>query len=320
MADHAADSRGRQAERPTEIPRKGWMDILWRVKDEASKDNLSMIAGGVAFYALLALPAALAAVVSVYGMVASPQTVSQQINSLSEVLPPDAAKLIGEQLTRVTAQSGGALGLSLIISLVVALWSAAKGMNALITALNIAYNEEENRGIIKLYAVALGLTLGSVVYMIVALSLVAAIPAVLNIIPAPDWLRWTLQLARWPILFILAMLALSIIYRYAPSRDQPRWRWVSGGSIVATALWVLGSIAFSIYVTSFGNYNETYGTLGAVVILMMWLYLSAYAVLIGAEVNSEMERQTERDTTGGDERPLGQRGAYSADTLGQKKA
>lgn len=319
MADHAAADRGREADRPQQIPSSGWKDIAWRVKDEASSDNLSMIAGGVAFYTLLALPASLAAIVSLYGLIASPETVSQQIGAIADFVPGQAADLLHEQLTRVTQQSGGTLGLSLVISLGVALWSAAKGMKALMTALNIAYNEEEKRGFLKLNAVALALTLGGIIYLIAALTIVAAIPVLLEALPLPGWLRWTVQLARWPILLVLAMLALAVVYRYAPSRDEPKWRWVSAGAILGTALWLLGSIAFSLYVTNFDSYNKTYGSLGAVVILMMWLYISAYSVLLGAELNSEMERQTERDTTKGPEQPMGRRSAYSADTVGEPK-
>lgn len=313
------EPRGRQARRPTEIPAPGWKDVAWRVKDEATKDNLSMVAAGVAFYALLALPSALAAFVSIYGLVASPVEVEAQVAALTELMPEEARGLFAEQLHRIASASTGALGLSLFIALVIALWSAAKGMKALITALNIAYDEEESRGFIRLNAVALALTLGLMVVLFAALAIVAGMPAVIGLFSLPDWLRWTIQLARWPLLFVLAVVALAVLYRYGPSRDEPRWSWASPGALVGTALWLLGSIAFSVYVSNFGNYNQTYGTLSAVVVLMMWLFISAYSVVIGAEVNAEVERQTQRDTTRGGEQPLGRRGAHAADTVGESR-
>ncbi len=318
-AARGADARGRHARQPTEIPASGWKDVAWRVKDEASHDNLSIVAAGVAFYALLALPSALAAFVSIYGLVASPTQVEAQMAALTGVMPAEARTLFSQQLHRVASASTGALGVSLLIALAIALWSAAKGMNALITALNIAYDEEEKRGFVRLTAVALGLTLGMMVVLFVALAIVAGVPAVIGLFELPDWLRWTIQLARWPLLFILAVVALAVIYSYAPSRDEPRWSWASPGAFVGTALWLLGSIAFSVYAGKFGSYNETYGTLSAVVVLMMWLFVSAYAVVIGAEVNAEVERQTQRDTTKGGEQPLGRRGAHAADTVGEGK-
>lgn len=318
MAGHERD-RGREADKPTQIPARGWKDIALRVKDEATKDNLSMVAGGVAFYSLLALPAGLAALVSTYGLVASPATVERQMGALTGFLPGEARDLFAQQMHNIVSSSEGALGLSLLIAVVLAVWSAAKGMKALMTAMNIAYGEEEKRGFLRLNAVALALTVGFVGFMIVALMVVAGVPAVIDKLGLPGGLRWTIQLARWPLLFILATIALGVLYRYAPSRDEPRWQWVSPGALIGTSLWILGSIAFSIYVSQFGDYNKTYGTLSAVVVLMMWLFISAYAVMIGAEVNSEMERQTARDTTDGAEKPLGSRGAYSADTVGERK-
>lgn len=318
MADHAAD-RGRSAETPRDIPAAGWKDIAWRVKDQAAKDNLSIVAGGVAFYLLLALPPALAAIVSVYGLVADPATVQSQVAGIGAMLPPDARQLITDQMSAVAGASGGALGFGVAFAILLALWSAAKGMKAMMTALDIAYDEEESRGFVRLNLVALGLTLGLIVYLILALTLVAAVPAVLALASPPDWLRWVVQLARWPLLFVLAVVALAVVYRYAPDRDQPRWNWASPGALVGTALWLLGSIAFSVYVSNFGDYNRTYGAISAVVVLMLWLFIAAYAVLIGAEVNAETERQTRRDTTRGDAKPMGRRQAHAADTVGRSQ-
>lgn len=319
MARTDAASRGRQAPQPTGIPKAGWKDIAWRVYEESDKDNLSMIAAGVAFYAFLAMFPALASLVSLYGLLADPQTVAAQVESLAAVIPQEARTIVHDQLGQVSGGSGGALSLGFAFSLLLTLWAATKGTKALITAFNIAYDEREKRGFFKLNAIAVGLTLALLVFVIVALLLVAAVPAIIGFLPLPGWAEWTVRLLRWPILFGFVVGALALLYRYAPSRDQPQWRWASPGALVATALWLLGSIAFSIYVANFGDYNKTYGALAAVVVLMLWFYITAYALLIGAEINAETERQTRRDTTTGPEHAMGRRGAHAADTLGEAK-
>lgn len=314
----AGKARGRQAERLREIPKPGWRDILVRTKDEIRKDHVSMTAAGVAFYGMLALFPAIAAVISIWGLAFDPQQIEQQIASISGMLPQQAAQIVKSQAQTVASSSGGGLSLVVIGGLLLTLYSAAKGMKALIEGLNIVYNEDEKRGFIKLNFVALVLTLGLIVAIIVALGLIAVVPALLGNLGFGSMIEGLMTWLRWPLLFIVAMVGLAIIYQYAPSRDQPRWRWVSGGAVVATLLWVLGSVAFSVYVRNFGSYNKTYGSLGAVVILLMWLWLSAYIVLLGAELNSEAERQTARDTTRGRVQPMGQRGAHAADTIGEK--
>jgi membrane protein len=208
------------------------------------------------------------------------------------------------------------LGIGAIGGLLLALWSASSAVRTLMEALNVAYNEEERRGMIAFYGTALLLTFGAVIAIIVAMGLVVVMPALLKLIGL-NWLMETIvSLVRWPVLALLAIVGFAIVYRYAPSRAKPRWRWVSWGAAVAVALWLIGSALFSLYVTRFGNYNETYGAAGAIVILLMWFLLSSYAILIGAEINAEMERQTKKDTTSGRDRPLGARGAYAADTVG----
>ena len=319
MATEASAARGRMAETPREIPAAGWRDVLWRVKDEMSKDNLSLVAAGVAFYALLAIFPALAAIVSIYGLVADPQTVEQQLAATSEVLPADARSIIEEQLTRVTSGASAALSLGAIFSLLLALWSANKGTQSLITALNIVYDEEEKRGFVRLTLVSLALTLGVILFVIVGLAAIAALPALLGNLGLPEDIQRLASWLRWPILGIGFVIGLAIFYRFAPSRDEPRWRWVSWGAVLATVLWLIGSALFSWYVSNFGSYNETYGSIGAVVVLMMWFWLSALIVLLGAELNAEMEHQTERDTTRGHGQPIGERGAYVADTVGEKQ-
>jgi membrane protein len=319
MAHHAEAARGREAERPGEIPTRGWKDILLRVKDEMTADNLSMVAAGVAFYILLAIFPALAALISIWGLFADPATVQQQIDSLGTMLPQQALAILDEQMTRVAGSASNALSVGIIIGILAALWAAAKGMKALIEALNIVYDETESRGFIKLNAIALLLTLGLILFIIVTIGAVVVLPALLGNLGLGSTMGDLLSLARWPLLAVMMMLTLAILYRFAPSRDTPRWQWVSWGAVGATVLWIIGSILFSWYVSNFGSYNETYGSVGAVIILMMWFWLSAYIVLIGAEVNAEMEHQTARDTTTGSRQPRGSRGAHVADTVGESR-
>jgi membrane protein len=317
MAEDGA-GRGRAAGRPSDIPKAGWRDILLRVWREQSEDNISMIAAGVAFYMLLALFPTLAAMVSIYGLVADPAEIERQFGMVSSVLPQEATDILLGQMRQVAGASGGALQLSVLVSLALTLWSASRGMNALINALNITYDERETRGFIKLNLIALGLTLGGIVFLILTLVLVAGLPAVFNALGLGGPVVQAVSLARWPLLAVAGIIGLAVLYRYAPDRQEPRWRWVSWGAILATLLWLLGSIAFSVYVGNFSNYNETYGSVGAVVILLLWLNLTAYVVLLGAELNAEMEHQTAQDTTTGGDQPIGHRRAYVADTVGNQ--
>ncbi len=318
MAANTEAARGRAAETPRDIPAAGWRDVLWRVKDQMSEDNLSLVAAGVAFYGLLAIFPGIAAVVSIYGLVVDPQTVSEQLAATSEVLPQETRGIIEEQLTRVTSSASGALGLGAIVSLLLALWSANKGTQSLISALNIVYDEREKRGFVRLTLISLGLTLAIIVFLIVGLAAIAAMPALFGNLGLPETVRQLASWLRWPVLGLGFVIGLAVLYRYAPSRDEPRWRWVSWGAVLATVLWLVGSALFSWYVSNFGSYNETYGSIGAVAVLMMWLWLSALIVLLGAELNAEMEHQTGRDTTRGADQPMGQRGAYVADTVGER--
>jgi membrane protein len=314
----AADSRGREASTPSEIPPRGWLDIARRVKEQIRRDRLSIIAAGVAFYGLLAIFPGLVALVATYGLFADPVQIERHVASLSAILPPEAAQVVMAQLRDLVATDRTALGLGAIGGLLLALWSASAAVRTLMEALNVAYAEEERRGLIRFYGTALLLTFGGVIAVVLAIALVVGLPAFFKLIGL-NWLVETVvSLARWPVLALLAIIAFAVLYRFGPSRAQPRWRWVSWGATIAVALWIFGSALFSLYVTRFGNYNETYGAAGAVVILLMWFLLSSYAILIGAEINAEMERQTRRDTTSGPERPMGARGAYAADTVGGK--
>jgi membrane protein len=310
--------RGRQAERPQEIPKPGWRDILWRTKAEVSQDHVSMIAASIAFYGLLAIFPAIAAMISIWGLLFDPQQIAQQIESVSGALPEDAAGIVNDQAQAVAGGAGTGVSIAAVIGILLALYSASKGIQAMVEGLNIVYDEDEKRGFVKLTLVTLILTVGLIAMMIVALGLIAVLPALLGNLGLGEVLRVVLTYARWPLLLVVALIGLAILYRYAPSRETAQWQWVSPGAVLATVLWLIGSIVFSIYVRNFGSYNETYGSLGAVVILLMWFWLSAFIVLLGAEVNCEIERQTERDTTAGRPRPRGERGAYAADTVGEQ--
>jgi membrane protein len=311
-----AAERGRGADKPSEIPRKGWRDILLRTKDEIAKDNISIIAAGVAFFFLLGLIPGLAALISIYGLIADPGQVQQQFQAVSGVLPAAAAELLTEQMSRIAENTGGAT-LGAVLGILIALWGGSVATKNLIYALNIAYEEEERRSFIRFTVIAMVITMATVLLGVLAIGLIVALPAVLSWIGFQDNAQLIANLIRWPLLAILAIVALAALYRFGPSREKAEWKWVSWGSIVAMVLWVIASVLFSVYVSNFGNYNETYGSLGAVVILLLWLYISAFVVLLGAELNSEMEHQTARDTTKEPSKPMGKRGAQVADNLGE---
>jgi membrane protein len=219
----------------------------------------------------------------------------------------------------VSSHSNGTLGLAAVVSFLVALWSTASGTKAFMTAMNIAYGEDEKRGLIWYNIVALALTLFVIIFGALALAGVAIIPAVLGTGKVGNLLDWVISLLRWPVIAVVFIFALTVLYRFAPDRNRPKWRWVSPGSVVAVLIWLVASVAFSIYVRNFGSYNETYGSLGAVAAMMMWLWISAFVVIAGAELNAESERQTRRDTTIGESKPMGERGAYAADTVGESR-
>jgi len=321
MAKHnaGASQRGRQAEGPSRIPAAGWKDILKRSKEEMTRDHVSLVAAGIAFYGLLASVPAIVATISLWAIVFDPQQITQQISSVSHLLPEEAANIIRQQAEQAGQNAGTGISLAAAGGLVFAIYSAARGVNGFMEGLNIIYGEEENRGMIKRTSIKLLLTIGAILMTLVTLGVITAIPIIISILGLPDWLGTIINLARWPLLMIVVMLALAVLYRYGPDRDEPRWQWISVGSVTAVLLWIAGSIGFSIYVRNFSSYNETYGSMGAVVILLMWFWLSAFIVLMGAELNSEIEHQTKRDTTVGDEAPMGERNAYVADTVGDSK-
>ena len=311
---HAA---GREAERPSEIPPRGWFAILKRVKAEVKEDNVTLLAAGVAFYAMLAIFPAIIAVVTVYGMVADPNQVESQVSEFAKGLPSGADALLTEQLGNVVDAGRQALSIGLAISLLAVLWSASSGVQGLVKGLNLVYDEQETRGFLKLRGLSLLLTLGAILVTVVALALITVFPGVVDGLGLGQAGELAASIARWVVLALLVLVALAVLYRFAPDRANPRWRWVSWGAVVALVLWLLGSVGFSWYVDNFGKYNQTYGALAAVIILLLWLFLSSFAVLFGAELDAEIERQTARDTTTGPDRPLGRRDAEVADTVGE---
>ena len=309
--------RGRSADRPNAIPAAGWRDILWRVWAQTRENNLSIVAAGVAFYVMLAAFPAITAFVSLFGLFTDAAPMQEEFADFKRVIPDDAWSLLNDQLTAVVTAEPQRLGLSVVAGLVIALWSAGAGVRAMMTALNIAYEEEEKRGFLRFYGTAFLFTIGIGVLGILSLGVIVAVPVLLSFIELGVISQVLVKLVPWLVLAGVVTVALGALYRYGPSRREPKTRWVSWGAAVAALLWIGASILFSIYVANFGSYNETYGALGAVVILLMWLWISAFIVLLGAELNAEMEHQTERDTTVGREKPLGERGAYVADHVGE---
>lgn len=264
------------------------MSLLWRVWQRQSGDNIGIVASGVAYYALLSLFPALAALVSLYGLGADPAGVEAQVDQFAGLLPPDILSMLRTQAHTIAEAPGQGLSAGVALGLLLTLWSASRGVNALITALNIAYGEEERRGFVVLALLSMGLTLGGLVFFILTVAMVAVVPAVLAFLPLGP-LAGLVALVRWPILAVALGLALAVVYRFGPSRRMVRWRWITWGSATATVLWLLGSIGFSLYVSHFASYNETYGSVGAAVVLLLWMNLSAYAVLLGAELDAELE-------------------------------
>lgn len=310
----APAGNGRTADTPRDVPLAGWKQIVLRTWRESAEDNVGIIAAGVAFYGFVALVPLLGALVLTYGLFADPETVVRHAAAMTAILPGEAAALVGQQLLNVVETSGGKKGLGLLAALVVALWGARKAAGAIIKALNIAYEEEEKRGFIAVTLLALGMTVAAIFLALLAGGAIAVLGALHRLFPATG----EVGLALWKTLTYVLLAgtaagAAASLYRYGPSRDRAKWRWLTPGSIFFAATWILLTLGFGFYVSNIGNYGATYGSLGAVVILLTWLYFSAYVLLFGAEFNSEVEHQTARDTTRGPDQPLGARGAWSAD-------
>ncbi len=306
---------GHDATKPSDIPARGWWAIAKRVAAKVSSDRLLTEAAAITFYALLSFFPALAAMVSLYGLVADPATISNNLDALSGVVPSGGMQIIGDQVHSLTANGSKALGFAALLGLATSLWSANQGTKALFDALNVVYGETEERGFLLRTAVTLAFTLGGIVFVLLALAAVVAVPVVLNVVGLGGVADLLLRILRWPLMLVALSALLACIYRFGPSRERARWQWVSWGGGFAAVAWVVGSVAFSFYVSHFGNYDKTYGSLGAAVGFLTWIWLSATIVLIGAELNAETEQQTARDTTTGPEQAPGRRGAKKADAV-----
>lgn len=310
-------ARGRTADIPTDIPAKGWKDIVFRLKDEIAEDHISLIAAGVAFYGLLALFPAITALIAISGLLVEPNTVIDQLSSLRGVVPEEVIAIVTDQATAVAGSREGGLGLAAIFGLLLALYSASKGMASLMEGINVAYDETEERGFIRLKLVTFGLTLFLMFGLVVALLAMLGLPAALAVFDFGGVTETLASLVSFAVLLVLTMLGLAVLYRYGPSRDEPEWNWASAGAVIGCILWLIASAGFAFYVSNFGTYNESFGTLAGVIVLLMWFWISAFIILLGAELNAEMEAQTRKDTTQGHDEPMGQRDAEKADNLGE---
>jgi membrane protein len=309
--------RGRDAEAPWQIPWKGWKDVLWRTYQQIGEDRLLAVGAAVVFYGLFATFPALTAIVSLYGLYASPAAIGDHLSLAAGILPQGAVDILREQISHLTAGSGTKLSFGFVIGLAVALWSANAGMKAIMDALNVVYEEKEKRGFIKLTLVSLAFTLAAIGSVLLALGAVVVLPIALNYVGLPNVTDLLMRLARWPLLLILTIIGLAVLYRYGPSRREARWQWISVGSVFAAVAWLVSSALLSWYLASFADYNATYGSLGAGIGMMTWMWISSIVILFGAQLNSEIEHQTARDSTVDGPRPLGARGAVMADTVGK---
>ena len=316
----AEPGRGREARHPTEIPVLGWKDIFWRVYADLDDHRILAVAAGVTFYALLALFPAIAAFVSLYGLFADPTTINKQLAAMAGFMPGGALDIIGDQVKRIASKPSGALGFALVFGLGVSLWSANAGMKAIFDALNIVYDEKEKRGFVALNALSLAFTVAAIAILMLAIGAVVVLPIVLNYVGLGGIGETLLALSRWPLLLLAVVGGLAVLYRFGPSRKKARWGWITWGSGFSAVAWLAASLGFSYYVGHFGSYNETYGSLGAAIGFMTWIWISTIIILLGAEINAEMEHQTAEDTTVSDGKPLGDRGATMADTVGAAKA
>ncbi len=279
---------------PGDINKPGWIATLKRVFGEIGDDHVSLIAAGCAFYGLLAIFPGIVAAMAIAGLFFEPSTIVGQLESLSRLLPAEAADIVLNQAKEVAGSEEGGLGLAAAFGILVAIYSASKGVQSLMEGLNVAFDAEETRGLVSRYLQTLALTLGMIIGFLLILLVAAGLPLVLGIMPLGDSTELLITTVRWPVMLVLVALGLAILYRYGPSRPEKRWRWITPGAALACLLWLIGSLGFAFYVQNFGGYNETFGALGGVIVLLMWLWLSAFIVLMGAEFDSEMERQAKQ--------------------------
>jgi membrane protein len=307
---------GRLSGSPLQIPWAGWKDILWRTYVRTGEDRLLAIAAGVVFFGLLAVFPAITALVSCYGLFANPSTIGANLQTLALMLPEGSFQIVQDQVARVLEKGNTALGATFLFGLALAIWSANAGVKAVIDALNVVYEEREKRSFVRLNLLSLAFTSGGIAALLLMVSAVVAFPLLFDRLGLAPESQFIVSLLRWPLLSVILLVALGVLYRFGPSRRPARWQWLSVGTLAAALLWIAGSSLLSWYLSNFGNYNAAYGSLGAAIGLMMWMWMSAIIVLCGAELNSEIEHQTALDTTIGQPKPLGARGAVMADTLG----
>lgn len=318
MPQEAVDQGcGRDANSPHEIPVEGLRDVIWRVVNAVIADRVTLIAAGVTYFLLLSLFPALGALVALYGFVADPTTIMGHIGFLASVFPPGSFDLIPNQLTALTQQKPSTLSFAFVTGLVLALWSANSGMKALFDAMNVAYQEDEKRSLIGLNLLSLAFTFGALLIAIILIAAIGVLPAALAYLWLDRWQELLARFARWPFILVFVGCGIAVIYRYGPNREQAKLKWLSWGVVLSTLLWLAASILFSFYLENFANYNATYGTLGALIGLMVWVWISVIILIVGAELNAELEHQTVRDSTTGSPEPMGRRGAFVADTLGK---
>ena len=316
QGEEQRDDRGRRANGPTAISPKGWWEIARRVSAQIVDQNVIILSAGIAFFAMLALFPALGAIVTTYALIADAGHVAENFATFSAILPPDVTSIVDRRLQKLAGEQQG-LGLGLAFGLLFSVWSARRSVDALVRTVTVAYDERETRGLVHLVAVTSLLTLGAIVLLVITVALLVALPAALAWMPLSGVLSFAAHAGGWTLLFAVLVFALGVLYRYGPPRRSAQVRWLSPGTVVAALLWLLGSAAFSLYVRTSGNtFSEIYGTLGAIIVLLLWFFLSAFSIVLGALLNAEMERQTKRDTTVGDPRPMGERGAFVADTVG----
>ena len=306
---------GRDAVKPSEIPAAGWKSILWRVYAEIGDDRVMLVAAGVTYYLLLAMVPAMAAIMSVYGLFADASTVTDQLSQLGGVLPGGAMDILREQLTRLASSNNSTLGLSLFLSLAISLWSANSGVKALFESMNVAYDEKEDRSFLKLNAISLLFTLCLVIAAILLVALAVVLPNILGTLPLGNAAQWAISAVGLIVTLLVVSFGIAGLYRWGPNRAKAKWSWITPGTALTVVVTAIVSVLFSWYTANFGSYNATYGSLGALIGFMTWIWLTMIVLIIGAELNSEMEHQTARDTTTGPSKPMGQRGALMADTV-----
>ena len=307
--------RGRLSHFPWTIPPLGWKDIVWRAYREVVRNRLPALAGGVTFYLLLASFPAIAAFVSLYGIFSDVNSVEKQLGQMANIFPRDAVNLIGQQMVRLATQRHATLSVAFAVSTLISVWSANAGMKSLFDGLNIAYDESEKRPYLHRTVITYGATLAALMFLTAATAITVAAPIFFRAVGLHDLRYWWVPL-RWLAVYLMAGSVFTLLYRFGPSRAKARWRWVFCGGFAAALLWMVGSLGFSWYVNNFTHFGVTYGSLGAMIAFMLWVWVSVMVVLIGAELNAEIEHQTACDTTTGAPLPIGRRGAVMADTVG----